>query len=215
MSDARALLRGSPPDPDRAETPDRALAIEARQIGMLTLEQKRAMERLVGRELLAEVVQRLPAERREEFEDLSMFAWCRCSTLNMVLAGVAEASGRDVESFVHDVVRRSFGVVLRSVWRLLARFTSDSAIVERASILYGRTLDRGKAGAFFVSYDHMALEITERPDLSHIDVISIAAAVEAVFDVAQRRVRVSYRRLPDGVRYDVRRRSTPIPSTPP
>jgi hypothetical protein len=182
---------------------------------MVTLEQKRAIERLVGREVLAQVVARLPRDRQQEFEELSMFAWCRCSTLNMVLEGVAEESGRDLTVFVHDVVRHSFGVVLRGVWRLLARFTSDSAIVERASMLYGRTLDRGKARAFFVAHDHMALEITERPDLSRIDVISIEAAIEAVFDVAGRRVRVTQRRLRDGVRYDVRRRTTPPPSVPP
>ena len=138
MSDGRALLRASPLDPRCT------VAVEARQIGMLTLEQKRARERLAGREPLMQVVAGLPSDRREEFEDLSMFAWCRCSTLNLVLAGVAEASGREVDGFVHAVVRRSFGVVLRSVWRLLARFTSDAAIVERASMLYGRTLDRGR-----------------------------------------------------------------------
>jgi hypothetical protein len=209
MSDERALLRASPPGPE-AEW-----AFEARQIGMVTLEQKRAIERIVGREVLAAVVARLPRDRQQEFDELSMFAWCRCSTLNLVLAGVAQESGRDVEVFVHDVVRHSFGVVLRSVWRLLARFTSDSAIVERASMLYGRTLDRGKARAFFVAHDHMALEITERADLSRIDVISIEAAIEAVFDVAGRRVRVTHRRLRDGVRYDVRRRNTPPPSVPP
>ena len=209
MSDGRALLRASPLDPRCT------VAVEARQIGMLTLEQKRAMERLVGREPLMQVVAGLSSDRREEFEDLSMFAWCRCSTLNLVLAGVAEASGREVDGFVHAVVRRSFGVVLRSVWRLLARFTSDAAIVERASMLYGRTLDRGRARAYVVSHSHMALEITERPDLSRIDVISIGAAIDAVFDVAQRRVRVSHRRLDDGVRYDVRRLPTPLPPGPP
>jgi hypothetical protein len=203
------MLRASRPPPGTAE------GLEARQIGMLTLEQKRAMVRLVGDDVVARVVARLPEDRRQEFEHLSMFAWCRCSTLNIVLEQVAVESGRDVEVFVHDVVRHSFGVVLRSVWRLLARFTSNEAIVQRASMLYGRTLDRGVAHAHLLDGDHMALEISERPDLSRIDVLSIAAAIEAVFDVAGRRVRVTHRRSPDGVRYDIRQRITPVPSQPP
>jgi hypothetical protein len=179
------------------------LATEARQIGIVTLEQKRAIARLVGADVLARVVARLPEERRQEFIELSLFGWCRCSTLNIVLTEVAKDVGRDVDTLVHDVVRESFGVVLRTVWRLLARFTSEESIAMRAPLLYARALDRGRPRAFVEAPGHLVLEITERADLTHIDIVSIGAAIEAVLELAGRKVRVVPRPMPFGVRYDV------------
>lgn len=188
------------------------LAPEARQIGILTLEQKRAIARLVGSDVLARVVARLPEERRQEFADISLFGWCRCSTLNIVLAQVASETGRDVDGFVHEVVRESFGTVLRTVWRLLARFTTEEAIVARAGMLYARALDRGRPRAFLQAPGHLVLEITERRDLSHIDIVSIGAAIEAVLELSGRKVRVLAQRLPFGVRYDVHVRASLAPA---
>jgi hypothetical protein len=188
------------------------LAAEARQIGILTLEQKRAMVRLAGPDALARVVARLPEERRQELIELSLFGWCRCSTLNIVLAEVAHEAGRDVDAFVHDVVRESFGVVLRTVWRLLARFTSEESIVMRAPLLYSRALDRGRPRAYVQGAGHLVLEITERADLSHIDVVSIGAAIEAVLELSGRKVRVVPQRIPFGVRYDVMVRASLPPA---
>jgi hypothetical protein len=191
-------MKGSP-----AFAANTLLASEARQIGILTLEQKRAIGRLAGPDALACVVARLPEERRQEFSELSLFGWCRCSTLNLVLGEVANEVGRDVDAFVHDVVRESFGVVLRTVWRLLARFTTEESIVMRAPLLYSRTLDRGRPRAFVQSPGHLVMEITERADLSHIDIVSITAAIEAVLELSGRKVRVVPQRIPFGVRYDV------------
>jgi hypothetical protein len=129
-----------------------------------------------------------------------------------VLIGVAEAVGRDVDGFTHEVVRKSFGVVLRTVWRLLARFSSEASLVQRASLLYSRAIDQGFARAFQIAPGHLVMEISERPDLSHVDIVSIGAAIEAAFDVAGRRMVVTAQPIRHGVRYEARARtSQPAP----
>jgi hypothetical protein len=188
------------------------LAPEATQIGVLTLEMKRAMARLAGSEALARVVRRLPDDRREEFVDVTLFGRCRFGTLNIVIAELSRECGRELDAFTHELVRESFGVVLRTVWRLLARFTTEESIVLRASQLYSRAIDRGRPRAYVQSPGHLVMEITERRDLSHIDIVSIAAAIEATLELSGRRVRVMAQRLPFGVRYDVYVRAT-LPPT--
>jgi hypothetical protein len=177
--------------------------VGARQLGALTLEQRRALDRMLGKDAMARVLSRLPAELREEFETLTAFSWCRCTTLNLVLAEAAREAGVSEDAFVRDVVRESFGVVLRTVWRLYARFSSTESVVTRASKLYARAIDKGVAEAHALNPRHLVMEVRERPDLTHIDVVSIGAAVEAALELSGRRVRVTHRAIEHGVRYDV------------
>lgn len=194
-------------------TSSRAPAVgrETRVFGVVILEQKRVLERIAGSECLARALARLPDERRREFEHLSMFTWCRSSTVGMVYGEIAELLHRDVEALTAEVVRHGFGTVLRTVWRMLARFSSDESLVARAGTLYARTVDRGNVRAFVEVPGHLVMEITDRPEISQVDIAAIGAGIATALEVAGRRAKVSHRRLVDGVRYDVRVAPTSLP----
>jgi hypothetical protein len=51
--------------------------------------------------------------------------------LEAMLLAVAEQTGRDAERLQSESVRVSADKTLRTVWRVLLRFTSDDAIVSR------------------------------------------------------------------------------------
>jgi len=182
-----------------------ALSTDTRVFGLVMLEQRRVVERIIGPEAYRRALDRLPEERRAEFVNIGMFSWCRTTTVALVMTEAAREANQPPNDFTARVVREGFGSVMRTVWRLFMSFSSDEAIVRRAATVYTKAIDRGKATAFVESPGHLVLEISEWPDIHGIDIVAIASGIEAALEVAGRKVQIVHRRSPNNVvRFDVR-----------
>jgi len=182
-----------------------ALATDTRVLGLVMLEQRRVVERIIGPEAYRRALDRLPEDRRNEFVNIGMFSWCRTTTVALVMTEAAREANQLPNDFTARVVREGFGSVMRTVWRLFMSFSTDEAIVRRAATVYTKTIDRGKAKAFVESPGHLVLEISEWPDIHTIDIVAIASGIEAALEVAGRKVQIVHRRVPSNVvRFDVR-----------
>ena len=181
---------------------------ETRVFGLVMLEQRRVIERLVGADGYHRALKRLPEDRRLEFTGMGMFSWCSTTTIAMVLNEAAREAGTDPNSFTARVVREGFGRVMRTVWRLFVSFSDDEAIVRRAGVVYTKAIDRGKTQARVEAPGHLVLEISDWPDINAIDIVAIASGIEAALEVAGRKVTIQHRRAPGNtVRFDVRTRA--------
>ncbi len=182
-----------------------ALATDTRLFGLVILEQRRVIERILGPEGYRRALDRLPADRRAEYVNVGMFSWCRTTTVALLLTEAAPEANQLPNDFTARVVREGFGSVMRTVWRLFMSFSTDEAIVRRAATVYTKAIDRGKAKAFVEAPGHLVLEISEWPDIHAIDIVAIAAGIEAALEVAGRKAQIVHRRSPGNViRFDVR-----------
>ncbi len=184
-------------------------SIDTRVFGLVMLEQRRVVERILGHDAYKRALARLPDDQRAEYTSIGLFSWCRTTTVAHLMTAAAHEAGLDPNVFTARVVREGFGRVMRTVWRLFMSSSSDEAIVRRAAMIYTKTLDRGKAKASIEAPGHLVLEVSEWPDIHAIDIVAMASGIEAALEVAGRKVRVSHRKLPNQiVRFDVRSAGT-------
>lgn len=182
-----------------------ALSSETRVFGLVMLEQRRVIERLLGAEGYRRALNRLPDDRRLEYASIGMFSWRRTTTVALFMTEAAREANQHPNDFTARVVREGFGIVMRTVWRLFMSFSTDEAIVRRAGTVYTKTIDRGRAVASIEAPGHLVLEISEWPDIHSIDIVAIASGIEAALEVAGRKVQILHKRAPNGVvRFDVR-----------
>ncbi len=178
---------------------------ETRVFGMVMIEQRRVIERMLGQAGYQRALSRLSEERRSEYTTLGMFSWCRTSTVAAFMIEGAREAELDPSEFTARVVREGFGRVMRTVWRLFMSFSSDEAIVRRAATVYTKAIDRGRAVASVEAPGHLVLEISDWPDIHALDIVAMASGIEAALEVAGRKVQVVYKKLPSQVvRFDVR-----------
>lgn len=178
---------------------------EARVFGAVLIEQRRVMKRLVGDEVFARGLGLVEPERRDEYEALTLLGWCRASTAIAVTRAVALASGRVPEAFVRDVVVGGFGMVLRTVWRILMTNSTDEALVRRAGTLYAKTVDKGVLDVTQHGPGHVVLEVTGWPEMDDLDIVALSAGVEAALLAAGRSgIRVAGERTRSGARLSAR-----------
>lgn len=191
---------------------------EARVFGAVLLEQRRVMRRLVGDYVFERALCAVTAEQRAEYEALTLLGWCRATTATAVTRAVALEAGRVPDRFVRDVVMSGFGMVLRTLWRILMTNSSDEALVRRAATLYSKTVDKGTLVVTEHTPGLVVLDVRGWPELDDLDIVALAAGVEGALEAAGRvEVRVSSHRTEHGAQLtaDTGRPSSMPPPPPP
>lgn len=174
---------------------------EAQVFGAVLLEQGRIMRRLVGDDVFERALGNIDPARREEYESLQLLGWCRASTATAVTKAVAIEAGEDPAEFVHSVVKAGFGVVLRTLWRVLMRFSSNEALVRRAGTLYSKAVNKGTMRARQIVPGKVELTMSGWPEADDLDLIALHAGVEAALLAVRREVVVSHHRTQQGARF--------------
>lgn len=189
-----------------------ATASETRIFGAVLLEQRKVLEELAGREVVARVVARLPRDRREEYDGLGFLSWCRHSTATEVVVEVGREIGKLPEAFQAEVVRAGVERTFGGVWKVLLKLSSDDALIKRSALLYSKACDRGRMTAASLAPGHVKLTLSEWPDIPDLGAIALAAGIEAVLNVVDRGATITWRREPPVVVFEVKAR--PISGRP-
>jgi hypothetical protein len=176
---------------------------ETRIFGAVLLEQRKVLAELAGEETLQSVVRDLPQDRREEYEGLTLLSWCRHTTATEVVVRVGAALGKRPEVFQAEVVRAGVERLFGGMWKVLLRLSSDDALVKRTALLYSKACDRGRMSAESIAPGRVRLTLSEWPDIPDLGIIALAAGIESVLRVVERKAVITWRRENDVVVFDV------------
>jgi hypothetical protein len=158
------------------------------------------MEEIVGKGVVADGMKRLTEAQRQEYQALIPVSWCSISTANAVIEAVAAEAGRTPSALQAAIVRTGVERTLKSIWRILLRFTSDDALIARTPLLYSKTYDRGELRGKMAYAGRAEIELLGWPGVPQLDIEGLATGMETVLRVAGRKdVKVNWDRRQDGV----------------
>lgn len=175
-------------------TPDRP-----RTSAALLLDQIGVMRELYGTDTVDVALGTLPPEWRDELAALTPVGWVDTDIAESIVYALAPRVGRDVMQVHSEIVRIGVERTFRTLWRIILRFTSDSALVSRTPLIYQKTFDRGRLTSRIESPGRAELELLGWRDISDMQLNGLATGIETVLAVAGRKLaRVAYERRPDG-----------------
>src|SRR6476646_8996301 len=104
--------------------------------GISVLDLRAALEEIVGKDVVGQALASLPPETRSEFVEITALSWVPLTTISKVVDTVAARAGRNPERLIDDAVQRAVERTFKTVWRLMLRFTTDTALINRAPVVY-------------------------------------------------------------------------------
>jgi hypothetical protein len=175
------------------------MRVEPKASGALFLDQLEVMREVVGKDVVEEALRTLPPKTREEFAQVMPMSWMRVALAEEVVHSIAKAAGRDPLQLHSQVVRIGVEKTFRTLWRLILRFTTDAALVQRTPLIYSKTFDRGELISKMAAPGRSELHLRGWPDISEMQIRGLAMGIESVLRVAGRQdVKVSWDRTSEG-----------------
>jgi hypothetical protein len=166
---------------------------EVRSAASVIQNQLHLLEEIAGSERFEQALSHLPDDYREELAALTSVGWCRLAAANTLIRSVAFELGRDPVELADTITQRSLIRNFRTVWRVMLRFTTDEALMQRTSLIYEKTSDQGKLRATLPRPGRADLEFECWPNVDPIDLSGLAVGIRTVLEIAGRKhVKVSY-----------------------
>ncbi|MEM9071631.1 MAG: hypothetical protein AAGE52_24195 [Myxococcota bacterium] len=174
---------------------------DPRANGALIAKEREALENLVGPDTVSRALGKLPNDVREAYESITPLTRIPTDYVEQVYYMVADEAGRDALELHREVVRVGVEGALRTIWRVLLRFTSDAAIVRRTPLFFSRGLSQGTLTSQMLNPGHAEIRLEGWPDVSAMQINGITAATQTVLECAGRNgVELDYDRTLDGCR---------------
>ena len=142
---------------------------------------RKVMTEVVGADLLARALAKLPGEVAREFEGATALSWVPVDWFNEVLFAVASEAGRMPLDLHAEVLRVATERTFSTVWRLLLRFTTAELMVKRAPAIYSRSYAQGELTARVVGAGKAEFELVGWPDVPDVQLRSIQIATGVGF----------------------------------
>ena len=173
--------------------------------GHAVINSRQSLEEIAGKDVVLRALEDLPDDEREQYLAITPEAWLPVRIADEVQRAVAREAGiapGEFAGFVRAFSHRSVERMVSTVWRVLLRFTSDKALVERTPELFSHTYNVGKLGAAVDEPGRGTVTLDEWPGISDEQMIGTAAGIEAVLQTAGRKnVEIRWQRTSTGARY--------------
>jgi hypothetical protein len=157
---------------------------------------------MVGVNVVASALGKLPAKVREEFDPVTPMTWVPLTTTAMAVEYIATEARRPSDDLMDEAVRRAAELMFRSAWRLLLRFTTDHALIARTPVIYSKWRNIGQLESKLLAPGRAEIWLRGWPGVSERNVRTLGVSIETVLRLAGRRaVRVEWTRTTDGARY--------------
>lgn len=157
----------------------------------------------MGADGIEAILASLPDGERAQYRDASALSWVPQPVVREVTRRVAERLGRTGEELAEQIVHASVEELCSGPWNALLRWTSDEALITRASSLFARSFDVGRIEVRRVG-EAIEVVLSGWPEAERMDLVSLKAGLHATLASAGRAARVELTRQPDGARYLVR-----------
>jgi hypothetical protein len=163
---------------------------------------RRALESIVGVNVVDSALKKLPAKVRDEFDPLTPMTWVPLTTTIMACEYIAAEACRNSDDLMDEAVRRAAEQMFRTSWRLLLRFTTDHALIARTPVIYSKWRNIGHLESNLLAHGKSELWLRGWPGVNERNVRTLAVSIETVLRLAGRRaVRVEWTRTSDGAHY--------------
>lgn len=161
---------------------------------------RRALETLVGAEVVARALASLPQEIVEPYTSVTTVGWVPVRSVDAVTTAVAEAApGWTAERLSADSARIGVEALMKGLWRVILRFTSDEALVARTPLLYSKTYNVGQLESAIPRPGHAEVVHSGWRGITDLQIAGLAAGIETVLRCAGRRdATVAGKRTPTG-----------------
>ena len=173
--------------------------------GLTVINSRQSLEEIAGKDVVLRALEDLPDEEREQYLSIGPDSWLPVRIADEVQRAVAREAGIPVgefAGFVRQFSHRSVERMVSTVWKVLLRFTSDKALVERTPELFSKTYNVGRLAAAVEGPGQGTVTLDEWPDVSDEQMIGTAAGIEAVLQTAGRKnVQIRWQRTATGARY--------------
>ena len=157
---------------------------------------------MVGVNVVASGLAKLPPKVQEEFAPLTPMTWVPLTTSLMAVEYIAAEARRHPDELMDEAVRRAAELMFKTAWRLLLRITTDQALIARTPMLYSKWRNIGQLESRLVAPGQSELWLRGWPGVSERNVRTVGVSIETVLRLAGRRaVRVEWTRTADGARY--------------
>jgi hypothetical protein len=156
----------------------------------------------LGDDVVNAALDRTSSEDSERVRNALPGEWIPIRVVETAFGAIAEVAGRDLPGLHVELARVSVDRAVKSLWRLLLRFTSDEALVMRTPVIFGKAYNRGKLVPSIPSPGRGEVELREWPDVPEWAIRGTRVGIETVLRAAGRKdVRVEGHRTNGGAVY--------------
>ncbi len=182
---------------------DSAVSPEPSVNGANVILNRRALETLVGVEVVARALASVPHELSDAYANVTAVGWVPVRAVEAVVGAVAAAEPAwTPERLCQETARFAVQNLMNGLWRVILRFTSDSALVARTPLLYSKTYNVGRLESIIPRPGIAEVTQSGWPEITDLQLVSLAAGIETVLRCAGRSdARVTFKRTPMGASF--------------
>lgn len=170
--------------------------------GALACGLRDALSELVGPDRVLAALTRVEPDDRALWETATPIGWVPIRVLEHVFGEVAHDLGRNISDLHVEVARISIERTMRTLWRMLLRLTTDSALVSRTPLIFAKSYNRGRLEAKIIGTGRAEICLVEWPDAPEWPLRATRIGIETVLGIAGRKdVRIQYTRTSSGAAY--------------
>ncbi len=170
--------------------------------GALITQHRAILVELVGEDALGRALQMLPPADREAIQGATSLSFVPIRVADAMYRAIGRASGRDYVHLHEQVSRMAVDRALKTIWRLLLRFTSDEALVARTPVIFTKAFPQGVLNTRIVGPGRAEIRVESWPNMPEYAIRGTRVAVESVLRLAGRsNVKITVEGSPDGCIY--------------
>jgi hypothetical protein len=170
--------------------------------GALACGLRDVLAQVVGADQVDQALATVTPDAAARYRAVSPIGWLPISVLEEVFGKVAQRQGRSIGDLHVEVARTSIERTMRTLWRLLLRLTTDSALISRTPVIYGKSYNRGRLTAEIPAAGRATVTLLDWPNPPEWPLRATQIGIETVLRIAGRDdVDVRYTRTADGALY--------------
>jgi len=170
--------------------------------GALITQHRAILVEIVGEPVLARALASLSPADRETLVSATSVSFIPIRVADALYRAIGRESGRDYVAIHEQVSRMAVDRALKTIWRLLLRFTSDEALVARTPVIFTKAFPQGVLVPRIVAPGRAEIRVVEWPSMPEYAVRGTRVAIESVLRLAGRsNVKITVEPSPDGCIY--------------
>jgi hypothetical protein len=170
--------------------------------GALITQHRAILIEVVGEPVLTQALAALSPADREVLTSATSLSFIPIRTADALYRAIGRASGRDHVLIHEQVSRMAVERALKTIWRLLLRFTSDEALVARTPVIFTKAFPQGALVSRITGRGRAEIRVTAWVDMPEYAIRGTRVAIESVLRLAGRtNVKLTVEPASDGCVY--------------
>lgn len=161
-----------------------------------------ALEEVAGKEAVERALSATPEEQRREFLEATPLSWVPLRVSTPIIDRIADEAGLEPERMMDQAVRMATERTMKTIWRVMLRFVSDEALIQRTPVIYKRTRNVGKLEVVSIDTGSAEIRLSEWPNMPSRQARILSVNIETVLTLTGRKnVKCHFKRTDDGALY--------------